>query len=137
MLTEITGNLFSDTTSSLAHCVAADLWMGRGIAVEFKRRFGGQVELQGTRVGDVGVMTNHARFIYYLVTKQHSTGKPTMETIRASLVAMKHHAIAHHVSQISMPRIGCGLDRLDWALVKPLIIDVFDDTSIQINAYVL
>ena len=31
-----------------------------------------------------------------------------------------------------MPRIGCGLDGLDWGIVKAIIKDVFEDTDIEI-----
>ena len=42
-----TGDLFScDSESSLAHCVSADLHMGKGIAVLFKKKFGRVPELK-------------------------------------------------------------------------------------------
>ena len=50
-MTERTGNLFSCPDSeSLAHCISADVRMGKGIAVSFKTKFGGVDELksQGT-----------------------------------------------------------------------------------------
>ena len=41
------GDLFScDPASSLAHCVSADMHMGKGIAVLFKKKFGGIPELK-------------------------------------------------------------------------------------------
>ena len=45
MIEEIQGDLFieSDPMSSLAHCVAKDLALGAGIAVQFKKRFKGMV----------------------------------------------------------------------------------------------
>jgi hypothetical protein len=49
VLKEINGDLFSATTS-LAHCVGADLKMGMGIAVMFKKMFGGEDELRRQNV---------------------------------------------------------------------------------------
>jgi hypothetical protein len=43
-LTEIKGDLF-DAKECLCHCVSADFYMGKGIAVEFKERFGHVDEL--------------------------------------------------------------------------------------------
>ena len=44
---EVKGDLFSSPdTSSLAHCVSEDLAMGKGVAVLFKRKFGGVAELK-------------------------------------------------------------------------------------------
>jgi len=34
-----------------------------------------------------------------------------------------------------MPRIGCGLDRLDWKDVKPKIEEVFSGLDINIAIY--
>ena len=36
------------------------------------------------------------------------------------------------VNKIAMPRIGCGLDKLDWWKVRDIIFDVLDDTDIEI-----
>ncbi len=44
---EIKGNLFScEKDTSLAHCVSADVHMGKGIAATFKKMFGGVDELR-------------------------------------------------------------------------------------------
>jgi len=43
-LTEVRGNLFT-SSDSLVHCVSRDLHMGKGIATEFKKQFGGVDEL--------------------------------------------------------------------------------------------
>ena len=44
-LTEVRGNLFT-SSDSLVHCVSRDLHMGKGIATEFKKKFGGVDELR-------------------------------------------------------------------------------------------
>lgn len=44
---EVKGDLFScPSTSSLAHCVSEDMAMGKGVAVIFKKEFGGVGELR-------------------------------------------------------------------------------------------
>lgn len=44
---EVKGDLFScPPTSSLAHCVSEDMAMGKGVAVLFKKEFGGVGELR-------------------------------------------------------------------------------------------
>ena len=50
---------------------------------------------------------------------------------------MKKHCITNNVKNISMPLIGCGLDRLDWNKVKILLYKIFNNTSIQITVYKL
>lgn len=34
--------------------------------------------------------------------------------------------------KFAMPRIGCGLDRLQWDKVKTIIEEVFADTDVEI-----
>jgi hypothetical protein len=36
-----------------------------------------------------------------------------------------------------MPKIGCGLDGLDWDIVSTLIKGVFSDTDVNIQVYYL
>ena len=44
---EIKGDLFScDKSACLAHCISADVKMGKGIAVTFKKMFRGVEELR-------------------------------------------------------------------------------------------
>ena len=67
-VTEIKADLFNQTDDSLVHCVSRDLRMGRGIAVEFRERFG-QVEalrLQAKPVGEVAYIPIPGnRFAFY------------------------------------------------------------------------
>ena len=121
---------------ALCHCVSKDLDMGAGIAVEFKKRFGGVQELrgQGVDVGGVGVLEKKGRYVYYLVTKNRHGGKPTYERLRASLCAMRDHVVAEKVRNLAMPHLGCGLDRLSWERVSALILEVFDDVELELLA---
>ncbi len=138
-LKEIHGDLFtnSDPTSSLAHCVAKDLGMGKGIATFFKKKYGGIDELrsQDLQVGSVGVLERNGRYIYYLITKSRSSGHPTLSDLKHSLIEMKNHAIDNGVTMISMPRIGAGLDKLNWSDVKQMLFDVFKGTGIKIRIF--
>jgi len=43
--TEVHGDLFT-SSDSLVHCVSRDLHMGKGIATEFKKQFGGLDDLR-------------------------------------------------------------------------------------------
>lgn len=133
----IEGDLFQEKTASLAHCVSRDMKLGKGIAKTFREKFGRIQELVDAKadIGEIAVLKVNKRFIYNLVTKAKYSDKPTYESLRQSLVAMKDHAIEHQVEAISMPKIGCGLDGLDWNAVRTLIKNVFLDTSIELKVY--
>lgn len=139
-LREHKGDLFScPDTDSLAHCVSRDLHMGKGIAKIFKKEFGheGLLREQDKNVGEVAVLKHKDRFVYYLITKVKYFFRPTNDALEASLKSMKEHCIAHNVKSVSMPRIGCGLDRLDWSDIEGILIKLFKDTDIVINIYSL
>jgi len=87
------------------------------------------------KVGDVAVLRQGKRFVYYLITKPKYFDKPTYETLKSSLVAMKSHCVANNVTAVSMPRIGCGLDKLEWPKVEETLMSVFMDTDIVITVY--
>merc|ERR1719331_2527210 len=105
------GDLFEVGSEwSLCHCVSKDLHMGAGIAVDFKKQFGGVEDLtrQNVEVGGCGVLHKKGRYIYYLVTKNKHGGKPTLETLEASIRAMRTHMLSQDVKKLAMPQLGCG-----------------------------
>ncbi|XP_073824342.1 terminal ADP-ribose protein glycohydrolase 1 isoform X2 [Musca autumnalis] len=137
-ITEVDGDLFSaPDTHSLAHCVAADFGMGAGIAVKFKQIFGKVDELlsQGAQTGSVAVLKDNQRFIYYLVTKDQSWDKPTYNSLRSSLEAMREHMKSNNVQKLAIPRIGCGIDGLEWNKVTSELSAVFCNENLEIVVY--
>jgi hypothetical protein len=48
---------------------------------------------------------------------------------------MRDHCAEHGVKYLAMPRIGCGLDRLEWRDVKPKIEEIFSPLDISITVY--
>ncbi|XP_030373363.1 ADP-ribose glycohydrolase OARD1 isoform X2 [Scaptodrosophila lebanonensis] len=137
-LQEVEGDLFSaPKTHSLAHCVGADLAMGAGIAVKFKEVYGKVDELRAQNVssGGVAVLQDDKRYIYYLVTKPQSWGKPTYESLQASLEQMREHMRENGINQLAIPRIGCGIDGLEWDKVNAVLEEVFGKEQLEIVVY--
>jgi O-acetyl-ADP-ribose deacetylase (regulator of RNase III) len=86
-------------------------------------------------VGHIAVLEHEGRYIYYLVTKKYSIGKPSLEDLVSSLQKMRDHCAEHGVKHLAMPRIGCGLDRLEWRDVRPKIEEIFSGLDISITVY--
>lgn len=132
---EKTQDLFENTKDfSLAHCVSADMTMGKGIAKTFRRKFGGKLELlrQKQKPGGLAVLNRSDQFIFYLITKQHFWEKPSLKSLWMSLNKMKKFILENKIQKVAMPRIGCGFDQLDWKLVKNMIWCIFNDVNIDI-----
>ena len=137
-LKEVRGDLFSSpSTDSLAHCVSRDFKLGKGIAKIFLEKFGKIDELKRSHaiLGGLAVLKEDRKYIYNLVTKEKYSDKPSYESLRSSLEAMKQHSLDHGVESISMPKIGCGLDGLSWPAVKTLIMNVFQQENLRITVY--
>jgi hypothetical protein len=50
---------------------------------------------------------------------------------------MKGLCLQEGITKVAMPRIGCGLDRLQWGIVREIILEVFEDTDLEIVICVL
>lgn len=148
-LIEIKGNLFDEKTFAgdvYVHCISADFAMGKGIAREFCRKYP-VFSYQKTALRDYYLKNPNGVFlvriddilIANLVTKEKYFNKPTYASLKKSLRACSDVLSEHGlpVKRLIMPKIGCGLDRLDWSCVKPLIEDVFSDTDYKILVFYL
>lgn len=122
---EIRGDLFQ-CNDHLCHCISADLAMSKGIATEFRKRWG---RPEGTyHVGDIAVMKDGDRCIIHMITKNKYWEKPTLESIEACL----QRVAILGIQSISMPRIGCGLDRLRWEDVSRIITCTLDHMNVTV-----
>ena len=74
--------------------------------------------------------------VFNLVTKEKCFFKPNYRALSAALVdmAFKFNKIHKYLPSdiVVMPKIGCGLDRLEWYAVKPIIKEAFEFTDIRI-----
>ena len=66
------------------------------------------------------------------MTKDKYWHKPTLNSLLSALYDMKELCKKNNITKLAMPRIGCGLDRLNWSEVKQQIIYCFQDTEIEI-----
>ena len=132
-------NLFSVLCDSsapyfLAHCISSDCALGAGIAVEFQKRFRLREQLQRIPYRDrlppsCVLIAN----VFNLITKEKCWAKPTYESFLKTLELMKAQVLAKKVHKLAMPKIGCGLDGLDWGLVQKEILDIFAEVDVEVT----
>ena len=133
-LVEINKPLIFDEDISLVHCVSRDLNMGAGIAVQFKKRYGNNYP--NPEVGSlVYKQISSNKYIFNLVTKNYYYNKPTYDTLISSLLKLREIIVSNNIRHIAMPKIGCGLDKLEWNYVSQIIKEVFKDCQINIYVY--
>lgn len=142
--TEINGDLFTAPQGYyLAHCISGDFALGAGIAKKFDEVYNMRFKLfknypleDGEKFGYVeeALLIDN---VFNLVTKARCFHKPTYDSLYQALVDMREQCTALDITKLAMPRIGAGLDKLDWEKVKDVIEDVFGETDIDIVVYVL
>lgn len=130
-------DLFSaDNDYYLAHCISADFGMGKGIVVEFNKRFDMKNKLKQLYPNYLQTWTNGDCLkegkVFNLITKERYYNKPTLATLKNALIKMKEICLKENITKIAMPKIGCGLDQLNWNDVKRLLFETFEDTDIEI-----
>lgn len=142
---EIKGNLFDvGPEYVLAHCVSADFKMGLGIAKTFND-LGCQEEIL-KKVPDYDWQSldysralwtripysedRHPKGVYHLVTKERYFHKPTYQDIYDALYDLRY--FVHNGDKIAMPKIGCGLDKLEWSRVRKIIFQLFKNMNVEI-----
>lgn len=140
----VTGNLFNAPQGYyLAHCISGDYTLGAGIAKKFNEIYNMRYKLHKkfpipngekyAHIGEALLIDN----VFNLVTKGKCWSKPTYEDLGYALNDMLSQMINLDIDKIAMPKIGCGLDKLNWDQVEEIIEEIFDGTGIEIVIYSL
>ena len=131
MLTFVTGDIFAQPADVLVNPVNCAGVMGRGLALQFKRRYPAVFrayreacrdgELRPGRVLLLPTGSDRPRAIAHFPTKRHWRDPSRIEDIDAGLRHLATTIRRLRVPSIALPPLGCGLGRLDWRTVRPLI----------------
>jgi len=115
-----------------AHCISGDFVLGAGIAVQFNDLYNMRKKLHNfcdSVSYNCAILIDN---VFNLVTKKRVFHKPTYDTLREALEDMAEQVVALEIEKIAIPQIGCGLDKLNWDIVKEIIEDVFEDIDVEI-----
>jgi O-acetyl-ADP-ribose deacetylase (regulator of RNase III) len=124
----------------LAHCISADFGMGKGIVVEFNKRFNMKHILQ-SKYPDYINQWSHKQYdgdcileggVLNLITKERYFHKPTYKSLTSALMKCRDMCLENNIKKIAMPIIGCGLDKLEWSRVSEILKLTFENTDIEI-----
>lgn len=136
------GNLFElDKKYALAHCISLDCAMGAGIALAFDRLFKGMknecimsvVKYNLYHPNIVMYEGINGQIVFNLISKDKYYNKPTYINIMECIKMLKEHCQHYDIEYLAIPRIGCGLDGLDWNKVREIIKHEFKDLEIEIQ----
>jgi hypothetical protein len=119
--------------------------MSRGIAAKLTPLFEisntrkQMIAQRAQRLGTVVVYTDPRtnRKLFNLMTKTLHHGKPKMKDLVSAIHALKVQCEIHGVDEIHIPKIGCGLDKLDWEEVLPCIEEAFTSSKVKVYIHLL
>jgi O-acetyl-ADP-ribose deacetylase (regulator of RNase III) len=129
MIEFVRGNLFDADVEAIVNAVNCVGVMGKGIALEFKKRFPSnfiaykaacdakELQLGHVFAFDQGPATN-PRYIVNFPTKNHWRDSSCLEDIRTGLDSLAIEIDRRNISSIAIPALGCGLGGLDWHEVR-------------------
>lgn len=140
MITITDGDLLSQKVDAIVNTVNCVGVMGKGIALQFKRRWPANFRIYeaACKSGDVvpGRMFIYdaggllqPRFIVNFPTKRHWRGKSELSYIVEGLKDLVRQIEALGIESIAVPPLGCGNGGLDWNEVRPLIEDALGSIS--------
>lgn len=140
MIEYATGNLLQSGTEALVNTVNCIGYMGKGIALQFKKAFpenftayqrackAGKVKPGYMFIFETGTLTN-PKYIINFPTKRHWREKSKVQYIEAGLDALVKDVKSLGIQSIAVPPLGTGYGGLDWPIIRPMIEEKFADTS--------
>lgn len=135
-----TGDILAEDVEALVNTVNCVGFMGRGIALQFKKAFPanfaayaaackrGEVKPGRMFVFETGVLA--PRWIVNFPTKRHWRARSRMGDVEEGLEALAGEMRERDIRSIAIPPLACGLGGLAWEEVRPRIeaaLAEFDD----------
>jgi len=137
------GDLFSSKAQTLVNTVNCVGVMGKGVALEAKKRFPdmyedyvARCEFHEVRLGEPYLYRRPTPpWILNFPTKDHWRSVTKLDDIVRGL----EHLIAHYreweIKSLAVPPLGCGNGQLEWRIVGPTLYRYLDRLEIPVELY--
>lgn len=138
MITELRGDLLAADVDALVNTVNTVGVMGKGIALQFRRRYpelfadysraakSGQVQLGRMYVWETDTIGG-PRYVINFPTKGHWRSPSVLTDIESGLDDLVKVIRDRDIRSIAIPPLGCGNGGLDWAVVRPVMLRALDE----------
>lgn len=143
MVTVRVGNLFEAKAQTLVNTVNCVGVMGKGIALEFKKRFPEMYRdyEECCKNGDVKLGRPYlfkdlvGPWILNFPTKDHWRAVARLQDIIDGLEHLKEHYREWGITSLAMPPLGCGQGQLEWRVVGPSLYRHLSDLDIPVELF--
>lgn len=148
------GSVLDSNAQTLVNTVNCVGVMGKGVALEFKKRFPDMYEEYAAKCGkgevrpgrpylfkphdeQLGLFDSDPRpWILNFPTKRHWRARSRLEDIVEGLRYLEQHYAEWGIESLAVPPLGCGNGRLKWEEVGPILYRCFSRFGIPVTVYV-
>lgn len=143
MVQVIQGDLFASGAQTLVNTVNCVGVMGKGVALEFKKRFPDMYEdyVRRCKAGQVKLGRPYLYrrllepWILNFPTKDHWRSVARLDDIVKGLEYLEAHYKEWEVTSLAVPPLGCGQGQLEWRVVGPTLIRHLKRLNIPVELY--
>lgn len=137
------GNLLESTAQTLVNTVNCVGVMGKGIALEFKKKFPdmftdyvSRCEHKEVKLGEPYLFkTIFYPWVLNFPTKDHWKAVSRIEDIVKGLKYLIAHYKEWGITSIAVPPLGCGNGQLEWRIVGPTLYRYLSKLDIPVELY--
>ncbi len=143
MVELVVGNIFASKAQTLVNAVNCVGVMGKGLALEFKKRFPDMYDdyVRRCKAKQVRLASPYLfkrtklPWILNFPTKDHWRSASRIQDIVEGLCWLRGHYKEWGVTSLAVPALGCGLGQLEWGAVGPILYEHLADINIQVEVY--
>jgi hypothetical protein len=124
----------------VVHAVSADLKCSAGFALKVRQQYG-IPNVCNKKPGDIVSHSAADKVILNVITKYKAEHKIRQNcdqfivNFKAGIQGLGNFCKSNNIKHIAMPKMGSGIDQLNWNYVKFLLYSEFKDYDIVINVY--
>lgn len=132
-------SLMTSSAQTVVNTVNTVGVMGKGLAAAFKARYPEMYVEYRKRCADnliapgtTWLWKGDDQWVLNFATKKHWRNPSRIEYIRNGLLDFRNSYEVLGIREIAFPRLGCGNGGLDWADVRPLMVEALHDLPITV-----
>jgi len=138
------GDMFKSNAEALVNSVNCVGVMGKGVALEFKKRFPHMFDQYvhecNTGLIKPGVLTIYrdllnSKVVINFPTKKHWKSPTLLSDIETGLDYFSDHYKEWQIQSVAFPPLGCGSGGLSWSDVGPLMYSKLHDLDLVVEIY--
>ncbi len=136
----ISGDIFASEIQTLVNPVNCVGVMGKGLALNFKKRFPEmftdyvqRCQRQEVELGYPYLyLSSTSPHILNFPTKNHWRSKSKLSAIESGLIHLVDNYEQWGITSLAVPALGCGLGQLNWEDVKLLLEQYLESITIPV-----